>query len=95
MLSTSEMVVKHSGVPSDGPAMERQKQQREEEMAKLKKYIDEFNLEREKENAIKGKMKKPKYRNNPKFQNVTFLGQMQRTNPQIRLAIVGVASVPK
>lgn len=67
MLSTSEMVVKHSGAASDGPEMERQKQQRTDELARLKNFIDEFDLERETENVIKGHMKKPKYRNNPKL----------------------------
>jgi len=67
MLSSSEMVVKHSGVASEGPQMERQKQQRTEELARIRKFIDEFDLEREKENVIKGQMKKPKYRNNPKL----------------------------
>jgi hypothetical protein len=67
MLSSSEMVVKHSGVVSDGPEMERQKQMRQDQLAKLKKFIDEFDLEREKQNEINGKMKKPKYRNNPKL----------------------------
>ncbi len=67
MLSSSEMVVKHSGAASDGPEMERQKQARKDQLARLKKYIDEFDLEREKQSVIKGKMKKPLYRNNPKL----------------------------
>jgi hypothetical protein len=54
--------------------MERQKQQREDELARLKRFIDEFDLEREKQNAIKGKMKKPLYRNNPKLMAKVIAG---------------------
>jgi hypothetical protein len=74
MLSTSEMVVKHSGVASNGPEMERQKQQRKDELARLEKFIDEFDLAREKKNVINGQMKKPKYRNNPKLMAQVIAG---------------------
>ena len=65
MLSTNEVVVKHSGVASDGPEMELAQKRRVDELARLQKFVDEFDLEREKQSVIKGHMKKPKYRNNP------------------------------
>ena len=74
MLSSSEMVVKHSGAPSDGPEMERQKEIRDDQLARLKKFIDEFDLEREKQNVINGQMRKPKYANNPKLMASVIAG---------------------
>ena len=65
MLSSNEVVVKHSGVASDGPEMELARQRRVDELERLQKFVDEFDLEREKQSVIKGHMKKPKYRNNP------------------------------
>ena len=66
MLSTNEIVVKHSGAPTDERVMQARHEQREGELERLKKYIDEFDVEKEKQRIIDGKMKKPLIRENPK-----------------------------
>lgn len=66
MLSTNEIVVKHSGVAVDEEVMQERRELREAELAGMRKYIDEFDLEAEKKRYIDGKMKKPLIRENPK-----------------------------
>ncbi len=54
--------------------MDRKTEKSKDQLVKLKKFIDEFDLEREKQNVIKGRMKKPLYRNNPKLMASVIAG---------------------
>ena len=65
MLSTNELVVKHTGEQMTPEKLAVLKERREAELKKLQDFINNFDLEKEKQIVINGKMKKPLYRNNP------------------------------
>ncbi|MEM7396385.1 MAG: DUF1588 domain-containing protein, partial [Verrucomicrobiota bacterium] len=86
MLSSNEIVVKHSGVQPSGPEMDRRKAERAGQVARLKKFIDDFDLEREAENVVKGVMKKPKYKNNPKLMAGVLAGAEDKARGKFEMS---------
>ena len=77
LLSTNELVVKHNGATATPEKLAVLKTQREEQLKRLEDSIANFDLEREEQKIIDGKMKKPLYAKNPELMAKVIAGAKQ------------------